>query len=127
MEEAPVSELAYAVTSSQECVTIMAVDGCRSAGVIDASMLPYDNGSWFLNRLIVKNSRRGQGVGSGLLSKLVSELTSRHEEHPHWTPCKTLIVTPGGYGSNVTRLIKFYQKQGFTMSKEGDYMQREIR
>jgi len=61
------------------------------------------DGTWYLNRLFVHESVRGKGIGSRLLAHMVTLLQGRG----------TLIVDPGGYGSNPAKLRKWYRQQGF--------------
>src|SRR5437879_2897376 len=67
---------------------------------------------WYLNRVVVQPAeRRGQGIGSRLLRTLQSELKT--------VGCEKLIVEPGGYGSDIDQLTRFYKKHGFVESGEG--------
>lgn len=68
---------------------------------------------WYLNRVKVHNSDKGQGIGKELvahLQKALSERWALEQDHPE---SHRLIVTPGGYGSNPADLEKFYAACGF--------------
>lgn len=82
-----------------------------SNGVAEASNMAQVGhlGEWFLNRL--KTNVRGCGNGSILLKKLQETLQARED-------FQYLLVTPGGYGSDERRLIKFYEKHGCVWNAE---------
>jgi hypothetical protein len=77
-----------------------------SHGIAEASNMAMAGrpGQWYLNRLKVNN--RGRGYGSEILRKLLATLAERKD-------FSSLIVEPGGYGSDVNRLNKFYKSNGF--------------
>lgn len=82
-------------------------------GVAEAShYLPGGVDHWYLNRLLVKDEkRRSQGLGSHLIQRLMAELKARG--------AISIIVEPGGYLSDVSKLVKFYGRHGFEMRREG--------
>ena len=85
-----------------------------SPGILDTcAYLALDDGSWYLNRLVIKPNYRGQGLGPKLLDRLKEVFAERVIEHPDWPQCSRLLVEPGGYGSDVDELHKFYKSQGF--------------
>lgn len=79
-------------------------------GAAEASKIEGDR--WFLNRVVVQpEALRRKQIGGKMLEKLKEELVA--------CGCKELIVTPGGYGSDVKQLNRFYCKHGF--EPDGDY------
>jgi hypothetical protein len=85
--------------------------GMRSHGVAEASNMSMAGrpGEWYLNR--VKANKPGNGYGSNLLQVLQATLAARKD-------FTFLIVEPGGYGSDVNRLIKFYESKGFKRTND---------
>ena len=68
--------------------------------------------NWYVNRVKVRmKSRYGQGIGSYVFEKLMEVLRARGAVR--------VIVEPGGYGSDVERLIGFYGRFGFQLRGEG--------
>jgi hypothetical protein len=95
------------VTSTPEYVGVMWYGEGLSKGNCEASNMGASR--WYLNRLKVRVP--GQGHGSLLLKQLLEALSGRDD-------FKKLIVEPGGYGSDVGRLVKFYERQGFQAEKD---------
>ena len=82
-------------------------------GIAEASRyLPGGDDHWYVNRVKVREpTSYGRGIGSYLLNALMKNLKSRG--------AVKVIVEPGGYGSDVGRLIPFYEKHGFVLKGEG--------
>ena len=109
------------VTSTHQHVSVMWIEDSVSYGIAEASnlnatwtwynQLQPDCSEWYLNRL--KVDPKGQGHGSELLKKLLEALTLRED-------FDILLLEPGGYGSDVDRLIKFYERHGFVLNEERD-------
>lgn len=70
----------------------------------DASNL--QDGTWYLNRLLVARPYQGQGIGWRLLKRVTELLQGKG----------VLIVDPGGYDSSPVKLQKWYLRQGFEKS-----------
>ena len=68
-------------------------------------------GKWYLNRVKV-NSEKGLGLGTRLLQKLLQALQERGD-------FREVVVEPGGYGSDIKKLVNFYEKNGFVKHPEG--------
>lgn len=80
------------------------------AGVAQASFL---GDRWYVNRVLVRDpAARGRGLGERLVRAL---LLAIEERGPAW-----VIVEPGGYGSELQRLQRFYAKCGFVLHEEPD-------
>ena len=92
--------------------------GIRHA-VLDLSLIDSDNNLFFLNRLFVSDDMRNKGAGKKLLDTMKEMLKK---------DCMggKVIVTPGGYGSDLDELIRFYTKNGFELIEDevnGYFMQ----
>lgn len=61
---------------------------------------------WYVNRVFVPENKRGQGIGTGLVNRLIEEVRKQGG--------KRMIVEPGGYGVDPHRQVNFYVKLGFT-------------
>jgi GNAT superfamily N-acetyltransferase len=88
-------------------------------GTVSASIF-MGGSTWYLNRLLVSPKHRSKGVGSKLLTRLQEACKERRTLHPEWPQVEAIIVEPGGYGSDVNELVRFYKKRGFqenTVSK----------
>ena len=92
-------------------VTVTAHAGGLPQGTVSASA--FEQGYWYLNRLLVQPTYRGQGLGPALLKRLWRAFEERKQAHPEWRQQGPLMVEPGGYGSDPERLRKFYQREGF--------------
>jgi len=104
MPEADVDDL-FLVTSSGMSVSITH-KGFRIRAVAEATAFYDTPGSWYLNRVLVQDQKqRGQGLGSRMVRRLQEALVQQG--------CTRLIVEPGGYGSNIRDLFRFYRKLGF--------------
>lgn len=80
----------------------------RSAVNIRSSVASIDrveDHDWWVSRVLV-NEPRGQGLGSLLLKKALSEVF-KHD------PEARITVEPGGYGQNIKQQKNFYRKNGF--------------
>lgn len=64
---------------------------------------------WYVNRCLVQPAkRRGNGVGSQLLTALKDAVSKHRLSGP-------LVVTPGGYDADPAKQENFYKKAGFTV------------
>ena len=77
----------------------------RRPAIAESSQWPLEEGVWWINRILVPEENRGQGLGSRLLQRLLSELKDKN--------AKAVIVAPGGYGSKPEDQFNFYRKNGF--------------
>lgn len=101
------SDIKINTISSPHSVSVYCmVDNRRS--VIDASEL-YD-GNWEINRAFIQDNMRSNGLGSKMLQRAISEILNNNP--------KSICVTPGGYGSDVEELYRFYGKNGFRMDDD---------
>lgn len=86
----------------------------RRPAIAECSSWPLEEGVWWINRILVPEADRGQGLGSRLLQRLLTELKSKG--------AKAVIVAPGGYGSDPEDQFNFYRKNGFRqVDKDGLY------
>lgn len=65
-----------------------------------------DDGDWWVVRVLVPAAERGRGIGGHLLEALKASVAGR----PGF---RRLQVSPGGYGSEESRLLQFYGRHGF--------------
>lgn len=104
------------VNSHPMCCSVMAYDEALSHGNAEASNMSHftrdGRARWYLNRLKVRNP--GHGQGAIILKKLQETLAARDD-------FQELIVEPGGYGSDVNRLIKFYESHGFVRDPSKEF------
>jgi hypothetical protein len=88
-------------TRSAQVASVMFVRKGRSIAIAQASW--WGPGQWFLNRVKVENEgERGQGMGSQAVRRLQGLLKG-----------EVIVVTPRGYGSDLERLTRFYERLGF--------------
>lgn len=103
------------VNSGPMSVSVMWVNGSNTFdnAIAEASVfLPGGDGQWYINRVKVgKPSRYGQGIGAHIFGKLLETLKARG--------ATKIIVEPGGYNSNVHRLVRFYSRFGFELRGTG--------
>jgi GNAT superfamily N-acetyltransferase len=92
------------------------VKGCVSVTVC-ADGLPAATASidelpdhWWVSRVLVQPSYRGKGFGSKCLSRAIELVRLQND--------KQIIVAPGGYGTPLEDLRKFYAKHGFEGKEE---------
>lgn len=80
------------------------VNGCRS--VAEANPWPcLGERTWWVSRVFIHRTMRGQGLGSLMVGHLVKEIFQKG--------AKAIVVAPGGYNSNYNRQVNFYVKNGF--------------
>ena len=108
------------VIDGGHCISVIQVSGglsiaCASA---DYSEGFFGRGHWWLARLKVEPAYQGKKLGSVIL-ELLKEKVSQKEGFG------SLIVSPGGYGSDIERLVKFYESHGFMKLDEGTYSWRK--
>lgn len=84
---------------------------CRAvAEYVEHDVLPVK--TWYLSEVIVSaDNDRCKGLGSALVKALVDEVRRRGGH--------TLLVEPGGYGSDPKRLAVFYERLGFKRFSRG--------
>lgn len=104
-------ESVFRITDTPEYASVGALDGKLPVGVADANIWWKEPGWWWLARLKVEEKYQGSGIGSLLLTRLQKLLEGRAD-------FKGILVAPGGYGSDVKRLISFYKKNGFEDGEE---------
>lgn len=96
------------VVSTNQAVSVMWLpEGGWKPAIVQASNM---GSHWYLNRAMVPEAYRGQGVGSKLLKELFAQL-DMHK-------AGLLIVEPGGYGADPKKQRNFYLKNGFVESKQ---------
>lgn len=105
-------KVAYTVIVGSHHVSIMAVSGHHSAGVINIDAHPTIPNHWWLARLKVTDRFQNQGIGSELLKMALEELEKK-------VGVVGLIVAPGGYGSDEEELKKWYGARGFKKHPKG--------
>ena len=112
--EAEEEERKILVSFTKEGVLVMC-DNPRSSATISK----MDNNIWYVNRVIVGDSKdpstKGKGIGSMLLRRALAEILNRD-------PQAKIIVEPGGYDlRKLPDQINFYAKNGFVKipGKEG--------
>lgn len=93
-------------------VTITDVSTGKNIAVVNADFLPH-NQYWWLARVFVKERYRGSGLGTLLLLRLQAVIKKK--------PVDVVVVSPGGYGSDIDSLIQFYKKNEFRLIRE-DFM-----
>ncbi len=85
----------------------------HSQGCVSADSAEYFGaGVWWLARLKIHPDYQRQGFGTALLKRLQEELVKK----PGF---KRLLVAPGGYNSDPTRLFEFYRRHGFKDREDG--------
>jgi ribosomal protein S18 acetylase RimI-like enzyme len=103
------------VNSGPMSVSVMWVnsDDVFDNAIAEAShFLPGGDDHWYINRVKVRDQASyGKGIGQHIFGKLMATLKARG--------AIKIIVEPGGYGSDVGRLVSFYGKFGFEMKGEG--------
>lgn len=87
------------VSVTDSCISVTMIADGRILASAEASRLYRD--AWYINRVFVRQDRRGQGWGSKVLGELLSRVDA------------DAIVEPGGYGSDPERLRSFYGRHGF--------------
>ena len=87
-------------TRSVGCTAM--VDG-ESAGIVSAG---WTRDCWWLERVKVNREHRGLGLAEEALRRVTSQIARM--DGP-----RVLQVCPGGYGSNVRALMRWYRIQGF--------------
>lgn len=102
----------WQITNTIESINIMTWTGDTGIGHISACGASNMGFCWYLNRVNVPSYHRGQGLGIALVTKLQDALIEQQSSLPGPHPSK-LIVTPGGYGSDVSKLKQFYEACGF--------------
>lgn len=89
------------VVTPEYCSASICIGPKRSTA--EASLI---GDQWWVNRVIVNPaSKRDSGIGTSLLTKL-KELVKENGG-------KALLVSPGGYDSDLTLQERFYAKNGF--------------
>jgi predicted N-acetyltransferase YhbS len=104
-------KIAYTCIIGSHHISIVAVSGHLSAGVINLDAYPGKPNHWWLARLKVAEKHQNQGIGSKLLAMGLEELEKK-------VGVAGLIVAPGGYGSDEEQLEKWYGARGFTKQAE---------
>jgi ribosomal protein S18 acetylase RimI-like enzyme len=84
-------------------------------GNVEATLV--GDGHWWLARAKVREGFQGKGIGSALLKKVQERLYEVED-------FKGLEVAPGGYGSDLNRVTRFYERHGFMKSRGGTYWWR---
>jgi len=74
-------------------------------GKATASANLMASGKWWISRVLVNEGHRGQGFGGRILEHLCNEVQGQGGT--------VIIVCPGGYGSNLADLVRFYKRHGF--------------
>lgn len=90
-------------------VTITDVSTGENIAVANADFLPHKQ-YWWLARVFVKERYRGSGLGTLLLLRLQAVIKKK--------PVDVVVVSPGGYGSDIDSLIQFYKKSEFRLIRE---------
>jgi len=104
--------VAFTAVIGSQNISLTAVSGHLCAGVINADEHPSVPLHWWLARLKVNDKFQGLGIGTKLLTMLQDELEKK-------LGVVGLIVAPGGYGSDVGELEKWYGARGFVKHREG--------
>lgn len=99
---------AVKVFETDQNITVMVMDTSTntSVAVLNADFLPHKQ-YWWLARVFVQERYRGSGLGTLLLLRLQAALKNK--------PVDRVVVAPGGYGSDIDSLIRFYEKSGFRL------------
>lgn len=80
--------------------------------VATAEANEMEDGVWLVARVLVsREGARCKGLGSEVLQRMLARLSA--------AGATAVLVGPGGYGSNLERLEKFYQKNGFVKASNG--------
>ena len=66
---------------------------------------------WWVSRLFVAPKFRGSGIAEQLASRALAIVAASR--------CPRAVVAPGGYGSNVKALRRWYRIQGFRECDDG--------
>jgi len=72
---------------------------------VEVPDLPDAKAIWWINRVLVPEERRGEGIGRELLRRLKSLVAQQG--------CDALIVVPGGYDVPHETQVAFYAACGF--------------
>ena len=95
------------INSTHTNVSAMLVtDGKVSIASIDNLM----DGRWWVSRVNVQGTEKGQGTGSKLLKRAIDEVLS-------YGPAD-IIVAPGGYSEDEKKQFNFYKKNNFVETSE---------
>lgn len=101
------------VTQTDTHVAVTCLDSIKPSQPIgSAETNPWfeEEGWWWLCRVKVNEKSQRSGIGTLLLMNLQKVLQAKG--------VRGLVVAPGGYGSDLSRLVKFYEANGFVQDKD---------
>lgn len=105
----------WSVREEQFDVTVMTWKGNAMPSVASITPTPINDyqGEWWVNRVNVNPRETKAGIGTAMLSILKAVAKIRDGTK--------LIVCPGGYGTDRSVLVAFYEKNGFvTVEDHGE-------
>jgi predicted GNAT family acetyltransferase len=100
----------FTVTSTSTRVHVDTWHGDANAEVVEHDLLPEK--SWYISRVFVEADWRSRGVGTAMMGAVIDEIRRRGGKH--------ILLEPYGYGSDPTRLKKFYSRLGFIPFLRGE-------
>lgn len=99
----------YGDTATESHVSVY----CKHASgrISMASADQHEPECWWIARVKVDDREQGRLVGTALLARLVRLVFE--------AGAREIVVAPGGYGSDESRLRKFYGRAGFVCRPDG--------
>jgi predicted GNAT family N-acyltransferase len=91
--------------------TYVSISDHRPDGLKAIASADFIGPHWWIGRVLVDpENRRGEGVGSKMLTALIQAVVEQGGTEIH--------VTPGGYSADSVRQTRFYERHGFV--REGE-------
>ncbi len=100
----------YEVSSHMMSITVRSPRGDRPGRSVAEATLLFASEGWYLNRVFVEDGQRHQDIGGRLVGHLKKAVARRGGLF--------LLVEPGGYGSDIVLLHRFYLRHGFVVDAE---------
>lgn len=96
------------VSRTSGSILVFGVEGTAAATKVYVTRLKRE--IWYVNRLLIHADFRGRGAGAHYLAQLIKEA---------WAIAQApIVVEPGGYGTPIRWLRRWYRKQGFRVVPE---------
>lgn len=121
------------VSSDAEAMAAAVTD---KQGNVDTSICDPEHNMAYIKKMFIEEQCRGLGMGRYLLDNLVPLLSHSLNLHPHVcilvpypqekTQSGTLLDAAENAAADLPRLIRFYEKSGYTKLKGSDYMYKKF-